>query len=712
MDDIRNPSVDVQSVVFETDTKELKFPIQSLSHADHIMRTALLGYPQLAADHILNKYMIGRLVSIVGDVIRRLNIEFHKSKINLGDSQELLKEKIKIRQWSYEVLIEMALNLIGIESKMVGFTEGEVSAALKYIISTLEEWEELELHEGRDVESKIAKAVVKKLILEMKRVESGNSMLSKIAEDLEAQLSDGRFAASFVINSKRAIHENVYYKLSVEGLCKFGNDYALGLRWLRHLGFVQVSTNPVLAARAYDDDPKLWNRFKEIALGHTEWLSAPEMFADDIAMEATIVALWPNLAVFRPIALLSDFNDGLVSYQLNPNVAGSLEGSIKDALRIYSSAHEFLKEYDSYLMWGYPLVENIGRPNIVFKVACENPIAVDVTTALNELGMGTNNTVTFSVSQEVTLAIAAMRGMAKARRMGIPVTKVYVTNMGGRLESHLREIEAERLLKEALRGNRMKDELLLALANELGALDEFKKASSFEERVKVVCSSKYIRSLTDNRFLKTMIATKGETSKEKILNSLMQLEEAIGCAGTLVAQRVYKIFFTFGNREKWVKYLQEEFALSADEAEGILDKVDLLPASKRKPNDTFLTLSRRNVTNTEFPNHQLSVLLTSRQKNFDFHEFEDSILRELDLKINQNLLEIPDFRKAYELSPEIIEKLRAIGIECDFGDLGLRHEEWPTFGPVVKTMSEFRNAYVKFKCSAIDLVQKSKQVLD
>ncbi len=39
-----------------------------------------------------------------------------------------------------------------------------------------------------------------------------------------------------------------------EGKCKFGNDYALGLRWLRHLGFEQVSTNPVLAARAYQDE--------------------------------------------------------------------------------------------------------------------------------------------------------------------------------------------------------------------------------------------------------------------------------------------------------------------------------------------------------------------------------------------------------------------------------------------------------------------------
>ena len=48
-----------------------------------------------------------------------------------------------------------------------------------------------------------------------------------------------------------------------EGRCKFGNDYALGLRWLRHLGFEQVSTNPVLAARAYQDEPALHRAFQE-----------------------------------------------------------------------------------------------------------------------------------------------------------------------------------------------------------------------------------------------------------------------------------------------------------------------------------------------------------------------------------------------------------------------------------------------------------------
>jgi len=706
MPESEKPSVDVLSVVFERKAKDLTLPICSLDHPDHIVRTALLGHPQLAADHLLNREMKGKLVLVIGDVIRLLNLEFCKGKTTTQDTRELQTEKIKTRQMAYEVLIEIALNLAGAESKMVDFHEEETRLAFGYIINALERWEELELLESGGANYTVAKAVVSKLVLDMKRVGSGVSMISKIAEELESRLPEDKPVSSFVINLKNAIRENVYYKMSVEGLCKFGNDYALGLRWLRHLGFVQVSTNPVLAARAYEDDPGLWRDFEEMVRAHAEWSRAPETLGDEITMGATMTALWPNLAVFRPIALLSGLSEGLVSYQLNPNVASSFEGSISDALRIYSSACEFLKVYDAYLTWGYPPVEGVGRPNIVFKVACENPVAVNITTALNEMGIGTNNTVTFSVSQEVALVIAAMRGMAVAGRMGIPVAKVYVTNMGGRLESHLREAEAERLLKVTLEGHCKRCELLRRLANELGALDEVKAISSFEDQVRVICSSKHLKSLTDSHLLEVLVAAYGEASRERLLDLLKQLEEAIGYAGTFVAQRVYRIFFAPGNREKWVKYLQEEFAISPKTAEGILEKVDLLPASKRKPNDTFLTLSRRNVTNTEFPNHQLSVLMTSRQKDFEYSAFEDSILREHNQTALQKLLEIPDLRRAYELTPELLEKLEVVGIEGEFGELGLKPDEWSAFGPVVKTMSEFRDAYLGFKRSAVEFVRK------
>lgn len=62
---------------------------------------------------------------------------------------------------------------------------------------------------------------------------------------------------------------------------------------------------------------------------------------------------------------------------------------------------------------------------------------------------------------------------------------------------------------------------------------------------------------------------------------------------------------------------------------------------------------------------------------------------------------MPDFRKAYELTPELKEKLGRVGIRNDFGEGGLEVDEWPTFGSVVKTMREFTDAYNTFREEAV-----------
>ncbi len=699
---------EVRSIVLEAPSEELTFPIQSLDHCEHITRTALAGHPQLAADHLLNREMPGKLTETVGGVIRQLNLEFIKSKVAPNDPDKVRRRKIQVRQRAYEVLIEIAVNLAGIESKTVGFSGEEVEWTFRRIIQTLETWEALEKRESMTgSESPVAEAVVEKFIRDMKKVMAGAGMVAKMGEEIEKGLTKGKLAASFVLAAKKTIQENIYYQIVMKRLCKFGNDYAIGLRWLRHLGYVQVSTNPVLAARAYDDDPTLWDKFREIAKKHKEWFSDPKKFGDEIAMEATMIALWPNLVVYRPIALLSRLHDGMVSYQLNPNVAASLEGSMNDALRIYSSAQEFLRNYDAYLTWGYSDKEELGRPNIVFKVAGGSPAAIDITTALNSIGIGTNNTVTYTVAQEVTLIMAAMKGMAEALKMGLHITQAYETNMGGRLESHLRDLEAEKLLNEALEKVSDKEGLLRKLAEGLGALEELNKALPLKEKVKIICSYKYLKSLTKPAFVEAISAAKIRgNSKEETLAFLSKLENDIGLSGTLVAQRVYRIFFSPENRAKWLAFLQKEFGVSAAEAEEIMDKIDVLPASKRKPNDTYFTLARRNMTNTEFPNHQLDVLQTSRQQGFKLSDFEDSIMKDHDPDILRRLLKLEDFRKAYELTPKLAEKLRSVGIKGDFGEGGLEPEDWPKFGSVVKTMTEFTDAYNKFKEKAVKLVSE------
>ena len=687
--------------------KPISLPL-SFDHSDNICRTTLKGEPQLAADHILHREMKGKLKETVGRVIRQLNLEFVGSMPSSGDSKEVSRKKMQRRGWAYQVLMEIALNLAGIESRMVGFSRDEVRKTHEHILYTLKVWEHLE-RKGELTASRIsvAEVVVKKLITDMKKVMKGAGMVAKMGEEIEKGLEEKDLAASFVSKAKKVIRKNIYYSMGVKGLGKFGNDYAIGLRYLRHLGYVQVSTNPVLAARAYEDDVSLWEDFEEVVKNHPEWQGSPEDFADEIAMEATKTALWPNLAVFRPIALLSKLHHGLVSYQLNPNVAESLEGSLKDALAIYSSAQDFLRNYDSHLLWGYSQDDERGRPNMVFKVAGAYPSSIQITKDLNSLGIGTNNTVTYTVSQEATLIMAAIEGMAVALKMGISPTQVYETNMGGRLESHLRDLEAERLLTEALGKAKDRDKSLRELAQTLGATEELRELSSFKEKVGVVSSYKYLKSLTHPDLVEVIAGARIRGySKEKASAFLGNLECDIGYAGTLVAQKVYRIFFSQENRAKWVSYLEKQFGLATTKAEEIMDKIDLLPASKRKPNDTYFTLARKNMTNTEFPNHQQSVLEASWKKEFSLSDFEDAILRDHDPKILSRLLKLPHFRKAYELTPELKEKLGRVGIRNYFGVEGLKVDEWPTFGSVVKTMREFTDAYNTFREEAVEFVRR------
>ena len=699
--------VDIHSIVHKAGAEKLPHPVQSLDHCEHVVKTALIGYPQLAADHVINREMRGKLVETMGNVIRQLNLEFMKSRFTEGDSPEVMVRKTQVRQRAYEVLIEAAVNLAGIERRVVGFSDDESAQSFKHIAETLSAWETVERRESvTGSENPVATSVVEKLLGDMRKVMSGAGMVAKMGEEIKTGLTQGKLASSFIAAAEKVLQGNIYYQMVTRGLCKFGNDYAIGLRWLRHLGYVQVSTNPVLAARAYDDDPSLWEGLRTIAKEHQEWFKDPECFKDEIAMEATKSALWPNLTVYRPIALLSKLHDGLVSYQLNPNVAASLEGSMEDALKIYTSAQEFLRGYDAHLTWGYSKMEEMSRPNIVFKVAGGSPAAVEVTTAFNSMGIGTNNTVTYTVAQETTLILAAMKGMAHALKMGIPVTQAYETNMGGRLESHLRELEAERLLREALGRVGDVEATLRKLAEAIGAVEELSKASSLEDGIRLVCSFKYLKSLSTPAFAEAVAEARVHgDSKEENAAFLARLESDIGYAGTLVAQRVYRIFFTPENRLRWMAYLHRAYGLALDKVGEVMDKIDVLPASKRKPSDTYLTLARRNMTNTEFPDHQMKVLDTSRRPGFNLTDFEDAVTKEHDLGILQRLMKLGDFRRAYELTPELAERMRDAGVEGDFGVGGLKVEDWPTFGSVVKTMTEFTNAYNRFREKAVKVVQ-------
>ena len=721
----------IREVISSATPEELSFPSESCDHSDHIVNLALKGHARLAADHILHKEMRGHLEEVIGNVIRQLNLLFTEAvTVERGGTLEELKKRILVCARAYEVLLQTALNLIGFERKIVGFSEEEVQRTLEKIKEALAGWERLErerlLREGHGA-APIASKVVEEILEEMRKVMSKfyrapGSMVARIAEEISDKIDPDRVTSSFLEASEEQIRGNIYYRMAEAGLCKFGNDYALGLRWLRHLGFVQVSTNPVLAAIAYDDDPSLWEGYKGESLcpdfrslveKHPEWFRDPESHGDEIAAAGTEVSIWPNLAVFRPIAIASGMRHGMVSLQLNPKIAGDFERSLKDALKIYMDAWDFLKRYDHYLLWGYSEMEERGRPNMVFKVSGSSPASIELTRVLESLGIGTNNTVTFTVSQEVSLILAKMEGRAEAVKKGIPLTTVYETNMGGRLDDHIREVQAERLLKKALEGRTDREEVLKRLAEELGAWKDVEGKETFEEKVRTICSRKYLRPLNKKPFI-AVLAEAGVLggSEEEVAEKLALLENDIGCCGILVSKRVYEVFFSPENRERWLRYLQSNYGLTRSQAEEVMDGIDVLPASKRKPMETLETLGCRNMTNTEFPNHQLTVLLKSREPGFKMDDYKESILRGLDPDVVRRLTETWDIRdlfvSAYELTPELAEILEDAGIADieKYGRNGLKPEEWGRFGSTEKTMREFSESYDRFRKRCVEFVAK------
>ena len=621
-------------------------PLEKAGALNFVERFCVLApqYPLLAADILLKKELAGKFTKIINQIIKQISLDENNCR----------------------ALFEVIFNLIGLESKRIGLSKIEKERSLQIIKGLLKKWGAAE--RGKLILEK----TVQNIIQEMKRILAGKSMAAKMAENIEAAVDKNRLIESFIGAVKNEIADNVYYKMTDQEFSKFGNDSATGLKIVRHFDYVQVSSNPVIAARAYEEFPELWDSFKKIVQLNPDWRKNPKKYTDEITLYATLNSLLPNLLVFRPIALLSNFHDGLVSYQLNPLLAENVAASVKDVQRICSILKDILYYYDKWSGW-----ETDGRPNIVFKVASSSPAAIEITRKLNEINIGTNNTVTYSVSQEITLLLTEAEGMAKAAQKGLLPSQVYQTNMIGRTEDHLRESEAEKLVNN-LNEQSFKKLIKAMMGDAKG---------SREELTKIVCAKKYLKTLADEKF----VAVFGLKMKEK----LIELEEAIELSGIFVTRRVYKIFFN--NKVKILNWLKKDFNLAPAQTRKIFDRIDLLPASKRRARDTYLVLGTPNITNTEFPDQQLKVYLEAQKPDFNLNKFRDSINQKDSPKLVDRLLKIEDFRKIYELTPELANKLSKIGIKGAYGLGGMEPSDWSKYGAVVKTMNEFCTAYRDFQ---------------
>ncbi|MEM2570528.1 MAG: transaldolase family protein, partial [Thermoproteota archaeon] len=365
----------ISEAVLKSKPKPLTLPTPIyVDHADCMIKLSLDGHTKLAADHILHPEMGKILNEVIGSLTRRIGFLFMEFNRGIGEyySNDLIVSKSRI----YDMLLEVVWNLMGIEPKWASIPEAVSNRALRTISEFLKtcEYEERKIIGSPSILKSTIMIQLEKAML----VNKGNSMVAWMANEMSSRIRDDNIAGSYVNAVRELINKNFYYNAYKNGLCKFGNDYALGLRWLRHLGYVQVSTNPVLASIAYNDDPSLWESFKEyfkesVANTHPEWLREPEKHADDIAMEATLFVLLENFYVFRVPFLLSNGHDGLVSYQLNPLIADDVEKSVEAAREFARRLENTLKIYDSYLLWGYNWPMEKGRPNLVIKVAAAYP---------------------------------------------------------------------------------------------------------------------------------------------------------------------------------------------------------------------------------------------------------------------------------------------------------------------------------------------------
>jgi len=275
-----------------------------------------------------------------------------------------------------------------------------------------------------------------------------------------------------------------------------------------------------------------------------------------------------------------------------------------------------------------------------------------------------------------------------------------MTNMGGRLESHLREVKLEELFGELKRkiGEEKATQKILTLSEANGTKEKVLKSKTYADKVLAATRFAHAQKRMDAPIFE---ALKEVASKE----SLQAWEDAITKSGTLVARRVWWVFFSDANRNRWAASLMKAYGLTREQAHFILDRIHYLPASKRKPFDTYWTLASRNIVHTEFPDHQENVRKMSEGPQFNLEEHGESISHAFPEGILEQLTQIEDFRKAFEINSELAERFKEVGISEEMGLKGLTPSEWPEFGPVQKTLAEFKNAYDNFQKEMVTIFQ-------
>jgi hypothetical protein len=97
---------------------------------------------------------------------------------------------------------------------------------------------------------------------------------------------------------------------------------------------------------------------------------------------------------------------------------------------------------------------------------------------------------------------------------------------------------------------------------------------------------------------------------------------------------------------------------------------------------------------------------TAQDIQFNLKDYEGSISHTFSPEIIEQLNQLKDFQKAYEINSELTELFKEVGISEDFGLGGLKSEDWSQFGPVQKTLTEFKSAYNHFQEEMVSTLQE------
>lgn len=113
--------------------------------------------------------------------IRRANLIIRSESLSTTDL-ERLNTRILRRARIYDTVIELIMNLVGVESRWSGFDEETIEEAITILTNALNEWEDIERIELGS--PNVLLATIELNVKEMLKVNKGKSLVAEMARKI------------------------------------------------------------------------------------------------------------------------------------------------------------------------------------------------------------------------------------------------------------------------------------------------------------------------------------------------------------------------------------------------------------------------------------------------------------------------------------------------------------------------------------------------